>query len=289
MFFAIALSLMYAISGGKAHAQIYRGMPTTHIAKLAFESQASTTISTSLVAKGKARYLDYKCDECHGANGEGGGDGPDLIGTRLNADEISKFLEKPSPDAYMKGMPNIPSDSPDNQVLVAYVLSLKRPPEPATRPVEPSAPSREEPQKSDSPISHKLSAAEKAHIIDGDFTIEKNVDRLPAGLKSAFATLAKQYDFKMANPGEKFQVTDVIDEPGLPIRRLIFAGISKDRYFIHYEKGGIAHTFHLAVFDVSADGKVSFLWGGPGARAADLTQLRALVLSKQIPDSSNYW
>ncbi len=79
-------------------------------------AQASTTTDASLVAKGRTRYLDYKCDECHGANGEGGGDGPDLIGTRLNADEISKFLEKPSPDAYMKGMPNIPANHPDNQV-----------------------------------------------------------------------------------------------------------------------------------------------------------------------------
>lgn len=84
----------------------------------------------SLIAKGRERYLAYKCGECHGANGEGGGDGPDLIGTRLNAEEISKFLEKPSPDAYMKGMPNIPANHPDHQALVAYVLSLKRPSKP---------------------------------------------------------------------------------------------------------------------------------------------------------------
>jgi len=86
--------------------------------------------NTSLVAQGRERYLSYKCDECHGANGEGGGDGPDLINTNMNATEISKFLEKPSPDAYMKGMPNIPTDLPDNQALVAYVLNLKRPPNP---------------------------------------------------------------------------------------------------------------------------------------------------------------
>ena len=87
----------------------------------------TTTTDESLVVQGRARYLAYKCDECHGANGEGGGDGPDLIGMRLSADEISKFLEKPSPDAYMKGMPNIPANHPDNQALVAYVMSLKRP------------------------------------------------------------------------------------------------------------------------------------------------------------------
>jgi len=102
----------------------------TELGEVISDRGSTTTSNTSLIAQGRSRYLSYKCDECHGANGEGGGDGPDLIGTRLNADEISKFLEKPSPDAYMKGMPNIPTNHPDNQALVAYVLSLKRPPNP---------------------------------------------------------------------------------------------------------------------------------------------------------------
>src|SRR4029077_18306649 len=121
--------------------------------------------------------------------------------------------EKPSPDAYMKGMPNIPTDNPDHQALVAYVLSLKGPPEPPARPVEPPPSPREEPQKNDSPAHRKLSAAEKAHILDGEFTIEKRVDRLPESLKSAFARLSKEAEFKMANPGEKFQATDDVAEP----------------------------------------------------------------------------
>ena len=248
-----------------------------------------TAPDKSLIAQGRERYLSYKCDECHGANGEGGGEGPDLIGTRLNADEISKFLEKPSPDAYMKGMPNIPANHPDNQALVAYVLSLKRASTTEAHPSQPTPPPSEEPQKNDSTVIHKLSADEKAHILDKEFTVEKKVDRLPDSLKAAFARLTKERDFKMANPGEQYQATDYISEPGLPWRRLIFAGVSKDRYFIHYEKGGIAHTSYLAVFDASADGKVGFLWGGPGPRAADLTELRSFVSTKAFADSGNYW
>ena len=104
----------------------------------------------------------------------------------------------------MKGMPNIPKNHPDHQALVAYVVSLKRPADPESHPVQPSPPPSEGPAKSDPQVVHKLSAAEKAHVLDGDFTIEKNVDRLPDGLKSAFAHLAKEADFKMANPGEEF-------------------------------------------------------------------------------------
>ena len=260
IFLAVVFPLLSAASDGNARKQNTPSPP-------------STAPDKSLIAQGRSRYLANQCDECHGTNGEGGGDGPDLTATHLDAAGISKFLENPSPDAYMKGMPNIPTDSPDHQALVAYVLSLKRPANP--------------PQTS-SPAPHKLSTTEKAHILDGDFTIEKTVANLPDNLKSAFAHLAKESDFKMANPGEKYQETDVV-EPGLPDRRLIFAGISKDRYFIHYEKGGWAHTIYTAIFDVSPEGKVSFLLAGPGTRAADLTQLRALVLSKQFADNSDHW
>lgn len=285
---AIALPFASAVSVGKARAQTFPGVSTTNVARLGFVSQASTATDPSLVAKGKTRYADYKCDECHGANGEGGEEGPDLISTRLNADEISKFLEKPSPDAYMKGMPNIPSNHPDNQVLVAYVMSLKRPPTSEVRPAQPTAAPSEGLQKKDSTAAHKLSAAEKAHILDGDFTIEYKVDRLPDSLKSAFARLAKQPEFKMANPDEKFEATDYISDPELPTRRLIFAGVSKNRYFIHYEHGGRGYHHDVVVFDVNPDGKVSFLGSGSG-RAKDLAQLRALVSSKSFGDGSNHF
>jgi cytochrome c553 len=87
---------------------------------------ATTESANSLVAQGKARFNAYKCYECHGANGEGTDDAPDLVGTHLTAEQIAKFLNKPSADATNKGMPDIPANSPDLQPLVAYVVSLKR-------------------------------------------------------------------------------------------------------------------------------------------------------------------
>jgi len=81
-----------------------------------------------LVAKGKKAYDAYTCYDCHGRNGEGTYDAPDLTSSRLTAAEISKFLQRPSADADAKGMPTIPADSPDLQPLVAYVLSLRKAP-----------------------------------------------------------------------------------------------------------------------------------------------------------------
>lgn len=78
-----------------------------------------------LVAQGQARFKAYQCFDCHGDNGEGTPDAPDLTHSKLTAEQISKFLQKPSADAVNKGMPDVPTSNPDNQALVAYVMSLR--------------------------------------------------------------------------------------------------------------------------------------------------------------------
>jgi mono/diheme cytochrome c family protein len=79
----------------------------------------------ALVALGKKRFQAYKCYDCHGQNGEGTEDAPDLTHSKLTAEQVSKFLVKPSADAQNKGMPDIPLDSPDHKPLVAFVMSLR--------------------------------------------------------------------------------------------------------------------------------------------------------------------
>src|SRR5690242_17115377 len=79
----------------------------------------------ALVAQGKGRFDAYKCYDCHGENGEGTADAPDLTHSKLTAEQVSKFLQKPSVDAQNKGMPDVPVDSPDHKPLVAYVMSLR--------------------------------------------------------------------------------------------------------------------------------------------------------------------
>jgi acetyl esterase/lipase len=103
------------------------GAPASASAAPASGSSSAGSSSSDLVALGRARYNAYRCFECHGPNGEGTDDAPDLTATLLDAQQISTFLQKPSPDADVKGMPTIPADSPDLAPLVAYVTSIKRP------------------------------------------------------------------------------------------------------------------------------------------------------------------
>jgi cytochrome c5 len=88
-------------------------------------SRAAGGSQTALVAKGKERFQAYKCYDCHGEKGEGTPDAPDLTHSKLTAEQVSKFLIKPSADALNKGMPDVPRDSPDHDPLVAYVMSLR--------------------------------------------------------------------------------------------------------------------------------------------------------------------
>ncbi len=139
------------------------------------------------------------------------------------------------------------------------------------------------------PAARQLGSPEKSRILDGEFSIQKDVHRLPIDLKSAFAHLARQQEFEMANPGEKYEATDVIGEPRLASRRLLFAGLSRDKYFIHYERGGRGHSYDIVVFEVDPRKEVKFLWGGSGATGAkSLEQLRSMVASGAFADDRAY-
>jgi hypothetical protein len=134
-----------------------------------------------------------------------------------------------------------------------------------------------------------LSPSEREHIFDGEYKTVLNVDQLPQQVKIVFAALAKQAKFEMANPGDDFQLTDVITQKGLPQRRLIFADISTDKCIVHYEKGGYAHVYYAVVFSIDAAQAARFVWGGAMWTAAkNLTQLRSAIKSGIIKDDLPY-
>ena len=121
----------------------------------------------------------------------------------------------------------------------------------------------------------RVSTAERRHILDGEFKIISTTDGIPANIKQAFSQLSGQRSFAMANPGQKFQVGDVIVNRNLPFRRLVFAGAADDRWFIHYERGGRGHSYYVIVFKVGSDNKPELFWDGSGGSGAkSLEQLR---------------
>jgi hypothetical protein len=72
---------------------------------------------------------------------------------------------------------------------------------------------------------------------------------------------------KLAEPGQNWNATDAITDPSLPAKRLIWAAIGGDYYVVHYERGGIAHTYHVLVAKLAkGETKPKIIWqaiGGP--------------------------
>jgi hypothetical protein len=137
---------------------------------------------------------------------------------------------------------------------------------------------------------HQLSAAEKEHILDGQFKVVSTTAGMPANVKQAFSEITREPSFALANPGQKYQVTDVVVDRNLPFRRLVFAGVNADKWFVHYERGGRGHGYYVLVFKVDPHGDAHFVWGGSGPNGAkNLEQLRKMVATGQLSDGENYY
>jgi hypothetical protein len=89
----------------------------------------------------------------------------------------------------------------------------------------------------------------------------KKVKDIPIPVKQAFGQTMQSKEFDMADRGGAWNKTDVVTNPSLPFRRLIWAVEIKGYYVIHYEMGGIGYSTHylIAALDRGKD-KWSVLW-----------------------------
>jgi uncharacterized protein YceK len=131
----------------------------------------------------------------------------------------------------------------------------------------------------------------KEHILDSPFTEVTRTEALPASVKQSFAKITGEPSFALANPGQKYQATDFVVDRGLPRRRLVFAGVRGDEWFVHYELGGIGHSYCVLLFKVDPQNRGKFVWGGVGFHGAkNLDQLRKMVAAGQFSDEmQSYW
>jgi len=72
-------------------------------------------------------------------------------------------------------------------------------------------------------------------------------------------------DGRLAEPGQKWNATDAITDPTLPGKRLICAAVGVEYYVVHYERGGIDHSFHILVAKLTKDDvKPKAVWRAVG-------------------------
>jgi hypothetical protein len=125
-------------------------------------------------------------------------------------------------------------------------------------------------------VAPNMSSHERQTFLSADYEILQTVSDLPAGIRGLYTVKGGPH-IAMANPGEKFEATDHITDPALPRRRLIFAGVSQDRAFVHYEEGGIAHSYLVELFRLEPPQAAIGVWHGYCGPAKNLAELRRLM------------
>jgi hypothetical protein len=134
-----------------------------------------------------------------------------------------------------------------------------------------------------------LSGALKAHLQSERFGIVTSIRGLPLGVREELQTLFGSSSLDIAEPGAEFQVTDVIVNPRLPRRRLVAAGCSTDHCLVYYERGGIAHTWHVALFHWTP-AETRLEGGGVASRGlASIDAVRSALLSGAIKGPVKSW
>jgi hypothetical protein len=135
----------------------------------------------------------------------------------------------------------------------------------------------------------ELSQALRAEVKDGRFQVVTSVRGLPLGVRDALQTLFKSPTLDIAEPGAEFQVTDVVGTTRLPIRRMVAAGCTTNYCLVYYERGGIAHTWQVAMFHWTP-AATRFEWGGsaPGGLKT-IDDVRKAVLSGAIKSPIRTW
>src|SRR5687767_2350128 len=133
-----------------------------------------------------------------------------------------------------------------------------------------------------------LSGALRAHLKGERFGIVSSIRGLPLGVRNGLQALFGSQTLDIAEPGAEFQATDVIVNSTLPPRRLVAAGCSTAYCLVYYERGGIAHTWHAALF-YWTPAATRFEWGGiaPGG-LTKIDDVRNAALSGAI-GPAGFW
>jgi len=134
-----------------------------------------------------------------------------------------------------------------------------------------------------------LSEALREQVKTERFGLVTSIRGLPLGVRDELQALFNSPTLDIAEPGAEFQVTDVIVNPQAPIRRLVAAGCTIDYCLVYYERGGMAHTWHVALFHWTP-AATRFEWGGtaPGGLAT-IDDVRNAILSGVIKSPSRFW
>ena len=132
-------------------------------------------------------------------------------------------------------------------------------------------------------------ASLRDHLKNERLDAATSIRGLPLGVRDALQTLFGSQTLDIAEPGAAFQATDEVVTPKRPIRRLVAAGCSGDHCLVYYERGGIAHTWQVALFHWTP-AATRFEWGGGAQRGlGTIEDVKKAVLSGAVKGPNKNW
>ena len=94
---------------------------------------------------------------------------------------------------------------------------------------------------------------------------------------------------RIAEPGQKWQVTDVVLHDTLPRKRLIWGAIGGGLYVVHYESGGMGHGYHVLVARFKPDDKkAEVVWHAVGNELKEYGALLDAIKGNTLRDELDY-
>jgi hypothetical protein len=110
-----------------------------------------------------------------------------------------------------------------------------------------------------------------------------------ADLSPAILALCADNKGKLADPGQNWNATDVVTDPTLPWKRLIWAAVENNYYVVHYERGEIDHSFHILVAKLTKnDAKPTVVWHAVGHKFNDYSAFLDALRNEKLDDRANY-
>lgn len=77
--------------------------------------------------------------------------------------------------------------------------------------------------------------------------------RASSNLPPAVVRLCADGAGRFAESGKAWNVGDAVRDPNLPSSRLIWAVTDGDHYVVHFERGGVEHTFEIMIVSIIPD------------------------------------
>jgi hypothetical protein len=136
------------------------------------------------------------------------------------------------------------------------------------------------------PSSGGLSAEDRKILQDSSRFYEVHSTK---DLPPAVVALCVDDNGKLADPGQNRNATDAVTDPTLPWKRLIWAAVGGDYYVVHYERGGIAHSFHILVAKLTKnDAKPKVVWSAVGRPLKDYAAFLDTLRNGKLDDRLDY-